>query len=265
MSDPVATQAWPEASVPLLHVADGVATITLNRPAHRNRLQDEDLETLLAHVDAVRADAAVRVLVLTGRTLPPNRVFSAGYHLGDFEAGAAAAGFERVPDALARLPQVTVCALSGSVYGGATDLALACDFRIGTEGMELRMPAASLGLHYYPSGLQRFVARLGLGATRRIFLLAEAVPASELLAMGYLDRLVPAARLADEVSALTHRLGELAPLALQGMKQTIQEIAWGEDRQALWRDREALTKTSADFAEGRLAFSQRRPPMFKGR
>ena len=56
--------------------------------------------------------------------------------------------------------------------------------------------------------------------------------------------------------------GTLAPLALQGMKQTIQEIAWGEDRLADWRAREALTKASADFAEGRAAFAERRPPRF---
>jgi enoyl-CoA hydratase/carnithine racemase len=157
---------------------------------------------------------------------------------------------------------ITLCALSGSVYGGATDLALACDFRVGVQGMELRMPAAALGLHYYPSGLRRFVARLGLGATRRLFLRAEATPAAELLAMGYLDELVARDALDATVEALALRFATLAPLALQGMKQTIQEIAWGEDRLADWRAREALTKASADFAEGRAAFAERRPPRF---
>lgn len=256
---------WPEASGPRLTVADGVATITLNRPAHRNRLQDEDLAELLRHFETVRADASVRLLVLTARTLAQAPVFSAGYHLGGFSGGSAAAGFEQVPEALARLPMVTVCALSGSVYGGATDLAMACDFRFGVAGLELRMPAAALGLHYYPSGLQRFVARLGLGATRRIFLLAEAVPAADLLDMGYLDRLVPTGQLAAEVQALAQRVSQLAPLALQGMKQTIQEIAWGESRMAEWRVREALTKASRDFAEGCSAFGQKRPPVFEGR
>lgn len=259
-------QDWPAASVPLLTVQGGVATITLNRPAHRNRLHDEDLRTLLAHFEAIQADDRVRVLVLTARTEGPRGVFSAGYHIGEFnEGGLAPMPFEVVPDALARLRVLTICAMTGSVYGGATDLALACDFRIGVEGMELRMPAAALGLHYYPSGLRRYVARLGLGAARRLFLLAEATPAAELLAMGYLDRVVAAADLPAAVAEWADRAAHLAPLALQGMKQTIQEIAWGEDKLADWRAREALTQGSHDFAEGRAAFAERRAPVFVGR
>jgi len=257
---------WPDASPPVLTVHDGVATITLNRPAHRNRLHDEDLRTLLQQFEAVNGDDRVRVLVLTARTLPPTRVFSAGYHIGEFDdSGRAPMAFEQVPDALARVRALTVCALSGSVYGGATDLALACDFRIGIEGMELRMPAAALGLHYYPSGLRRYVARLGLGATRKLFLLAQPATGPELLAMGYLDRLVPSGELAHAVHEWASRAAQLAPLALQGMKQTIQEIAWGEDRMADWRSREALTQASRDFAAGRAAFAERRQPLFEGR
>jgi enoyl-CoA hydratase/carnithine racemase len=255
---------WPESSPPLLTVRGGVATVTLNRPAHRNRLHDEDLRMLLAHFAAIEADPEVRALVLTARTYESAPVFSAGFHLGEFDADRPPLDFEQVPDALARLRVLTVCALSGSVYGGATDLALACDFRIGVQGMELRMPAAALGLHYYPSGLRRYVARLGLGATRRLFLLAQSVSAQDLLDMGYLDRLVSREALAVEVAAMTERAAQLAPLALQGMKQTIQEIAWGEDRLDRWREREALTKGSRDFAEGVAAFAERRPPVFVG-
>lgn len=256
----------PPSGEPLLDVAGPLATITLNRPAHRNRLHDEDLQTLLRHFEAVASDPAVRVLVLRAHTLPQSPVFSAGYHLGQFRGGHAggALAFEQVPDALARLRVVTVCALSGSVYGGATDLAMACDFRIGVRGMRLRMPAAALGLHYYPSGLRRFVARLGLGAARRLFLLAEELDDQTLLEIGYLDELVPPEALDARVMALTDRLAGLAPLALQGMKQTLQEIAWGEARLEEWRRREAWTQASADFAEGRAAFAQRREPVFRG-
>ena len=264
---PTVDAAWPEASEPVLQMHGQVASITLNRPAHRNRLQDEDLQTLLRQFEVVQDQTAVRVLVLRARTRPDAPVFSAGYHIGQFQGGHAGGelAFEHVPDALARLRVVTLCALSGSVYGGATDLAMACDFRIGVQGMSLRMPAAALGLHYYPSGLRRFVARLGLGAARRLFLLADDVRADDLLAMGYLDALVPPGDLEHVLNEWSARLTQMAPLALQGMKQTIQEIAWGEERMADWRAREALTKSSTDFAEGRAAFAQRRAPLFQGR
>lgn len=261
------TAHWPEASLPILQVKDGVATITLNRPAHRNRLQDEDMRCLLQHFETVNDDASIRVLVLTARTLPTNPVFSAGYNIGEFDAVGEARPleFEHVPDALSRVRVLTVCALTGHVFGGATDLALACDFRFGVQGMELRMPAAALGLHYYPSGLRRYVARLGLGVTRKLFLLAEPVGAEELLSIGYLDRLVARDALEQAVAGFARQVAQLAPLAVQGMKQTIQEIAWGEERMSDWRAREALTKSSRDFGEGRAAFAERRSPVFQGR
>jgi enoyl-CoA hydratase/carnithine racemase len=255
-----------DASPPQLQIAGGVATLTLNRPAHRNRLQDEDLQTLLTQIAQVNADLSVRALVLTARPNQPRPVFSAGYHLGAFsdDGETGPAPFELVPDALAAARPITLCALSGSVFGGATDLALACDFRFGIEGMQLRMPAAGLGLHYYPSGMRRYVARLGLGHARRLFLLAETLDDRELLAMGFLDRLLPASGLAPAVAAWCAQVQALGPLAAQGMKQTLNEIALGVDQWALWREREALTKASADFAEGRAAFAERRPPRFSG-
>jgi len=208
----------------------------------------------------------VRVLVLTANTLPPTRVFSAGYHIGEFDdSGRAPMAFEQVPDALARVRALTVCALSGSVYGGATDLALACDFRIGIEGMELRMPAAALGLHYYPSGLRRYVARLGLGATRKLFLLAQPATGPELLAMGYLDRLVPSGEWGATLNALVQDVLALAPLAVQETKRSLNEIASGHYNEQRLREREHETCASADFAEGRAAFAERRKPVFRGR
>jgi len=252
---------------PVLHVAQGVATITLHRPQHRNRLEDGDLLTLLEHIAAVNADTTVRALVLTAQPNQPRPVFSAGYHLGAFrdDGETGPMPFETVPDALATARPLTLCALPGSVYGGATDLALACDFRFGVEGMELRMPAGALGLHYYPSGLQRYVARLGLGVARKLFLLAETVPDRELLALGFLDKLLPASELPAAVQAWCTQVLAMGPLAVQGMKQTLNEIALGWDQPALWREREATTKASADFAVGRAAFAERRKPRFEGR
>jgi len=160
-----------DGTPPLLTVDGGVATITLNRPRHHNRLHDEDLRALIGHVQAVDRDPAVRVLVLAARVRSDAPVFSAGFHVGAFgdDAGAAVRAFAAAADAVAAARPVTMAALNGSVYGGATDLALACDFRLGVEGMELRMPAAALGLHYYPSGLRRAVATIGLRAAQRLF------------------------------------------------------------------------------------------------
>jgi enoyl-CoA hydratase len=249
--------------LPLLAVADGVATVTLHRPAHLNRLHSEDLRALQSYFSQLAADRAVRAVVLTGS----GRAFCAGFHIAEFDAGGSDGPqlFEQTVDALEALPQATVCRLNGSVYGGATDLALACDFRVGVRTMELRMPAARLGLHYYANGLVRYVSRLGLSTAKRLFLLAEPVSAEELLAIGYLDRLASANMLDAEVDAIVASLAAGAPLAVQGMKRSLNEIGRGAFDLAAVREREALCAASADLQEGLAAFAQRRAPKFSAR
>jgi len=258
-----------EGGPPRLQVAaDGCATVTLQRPRHRNRLHREDLLALQAQFAQAAADPAVRLLVLTAS----GPVFCAGFNLAELEqtslANAASADpqlFEHTVDLLEALPLPTVARLNGSVYGGATDLALACDFRVGVAGMELRMPAARLGLHYYPRGMQRYVTRLGLQAAKRLFLLAEAMPADELLRIGYLDELVEADALDAAVQRLATSLEAGAPLALRGMKQSLNEIARGGFDVAAVNDRVLRCAASADLSEGLAAFAAKRTPRFAGR
>lgn len=254
-------------SAPVLSVDGGVATLTLNRPAHRNRLEAGDLRGLLAQFDRINADPTLRVLVLTARTEGQGRpVFCAGYHIGSFnEQDNDPQLFERVADALAALRPLTVCALNGSVYGGATDLMLACDLIVGLSGIEFRMPAAALGLHYYPSGLQRYVARLGLSGAKRAFLTARPFTAEQLWRTGCLEALVGPDDFDATVAQLVSELGALAPLAVQATKRSLNEIATGTPDLEAMRAREALTSASQDFAEGRRAFQDKRAPRFEGR
>jgi enoyl-CoA hydratase/carnithine racemase len=254
------------ASVPVLHIEGGVATITLNRPAQRNRLENADLKALLAHFDTVNRDAAVRVLVLTANTSgQPRPVFCAGYDIGGFdEPGHGSTFFEEIPDALAALRPVSICALNGSVYGGATDVVLACDLRIGLLGIEWRMPATALGLHYYSSGLQRYVSRFGLAATKRAFLTARPFTDRQLEALGLFEALVAPEDWAASQEALLRDILALAPVAVQETKPSIREIEAGLGDVTRMREREQRTSQSADFAEGRAAFAQRRTPVFTG-
>lgn len=254
-------------TAPILQIQRGVATLTLNRPAQRNRLENGDLKALLAHFETVNRDPDVRALVLTANTAgQPKPVFCAGYDIGGFdEPGHGATFFEEIPDALAALRPVTICALNGSVYGGATDVVLACDLRIGLQGIEWRMPATALGLHYYPSGLQRYVSRFGLAAAKRAFLTARPFTASQLEVMGLFEAMVTAEEWDVTVLALVQDILALAPLAVQETKKSLREIETGQADVARLREREHMTSRSADFAEGRAAFAERRKPVFLGR
>ena len=260
------TLATLHAGPPLLQLQGVRATVTLSRPAHHNRLHVDDLLALQRHIAALQNNPDVRVLVLTA-TGPS---FCSGFHLGEFdqqpeEPGAGPRLFEQTVDALEALAVPSICRLNGSVFGGATDLALACDFRIGVQGMHLRMPAARLGLHYYPSGLRRYVSRLGLATAKRLFLLADSAGADELLALGYLDQLVPAGRLDAAVQTMADALAAGAPLALRGMKQSLNEIARGDFHLSTLHARVAQCAASDDLREGRAALAQKRPPRFSGR
>lgn len=260
MSPPV-----PESRPPQLQVAQGVARITLRRPAHRNRLHNEDLAFLMDAFARVDADPAVRVLVLDAEVLAQRPVFSAGYNIGDFQGGPPPVPFEDVVDALERVRPVTLCVLEGSVYGGATDIVLASDIALAAEGIEMRMPAAALGIHYYPSGLRRYVSRLGVAAAKRAFLTAEALDAQTLLRIGYVQELLPRAALQARVDALAAHIASLAPLALEGLKQSLNELARGEWDPDRLRERGARTMASEDFAEAQRAFQEKRRPQWKGR
>ncbi len=262
------SHAAPAASTPRIDITDGVATITLNRPAHRNRLEDADLRALMEAFTRLDADPQVRVVVVTANTTgQPRPVFCAGYHIGDFDGpDHDPAMFERVADALANLRAVTICALNGSVHGGATDLALACDLRIALAGIELRMPATALGLHYYPSGLQRYVARLGISGAKRAFLTARPFSAQQLMALGALEEIAPTQEaLEASVRQLAAEICALAPLAVQTTKESLNEISSGRYDLPAMRAREQRTAGSQDFAEGRRAFLEKRVPQFRGK
>ena len=243
----------PSLSRPLPHVA----LLELNRPQAANRLQPDDLASLLGHLDAVDGDADLRALVLASRG--PH--FCAGYDLralvADLSTGDDSArgenAFEAVADRLAGLRLVTVAAIQGAVMGGATDLALACDLRLGTPEAELLMPAARFGLPLYAGALQRYVSRLGIDQAKRLILLAEKIDAAEMRRIGFLHELVPAEALRRRALDVAAIAAAMPPGPLAAMKQVLEAAALGEgtapsQRQALaaaYRPREIAATIAA--------------------
>jgi enoyl-CoA hydratase len=253
------------ASTPVFTVDGPRATIRLNRPRHVNRIQAEDLQALLALFDQVEADPAIRVLVVTGT----GRAFSSGYDLNSVAERSsnttgqtAGSAFEVMVDRLEDLGVPTICRLNGGVYGGSTDLALACDFRIGVDTAEMFMPAARLGLHYYTSGIRRYVSRLGADNAKKLFLTAEKIGAPEMLRIGYLTAMVPVEALDAEVDRLAALLAANAPVAMAGMKRTINEIAHGKLDEAAADTRARDSMRGAEIKEGVRAHAEKRPPRF---
>lgn len=243
---------------PELTIAGHVATITLRRPRQANRLEPDDLAAIAQHVADVNAQPTVRVL----RLQAGGKTFCAGFDIG--RIGGAPVAFEAMVDAVEAARPVTIAVLQGGVYGGATDLALACDFRLGSTATEMFMPAAHLGLHFYRRGLERYVSRLGVDQAKRLLLTAERIDAGEMRAIGFLTHLVAGDALTSTADRLAATLAGMAPLALLGMKKHLNRIARGTlDADELARDIERAA-ASRDLQEGRMAWAEKRAPRFSG-
>jgi enoyl-CoA hydratase len=256
----------PDASGPILDIAGTRATLRLNRPAVHNRIEPADLDFIRSTIRQLNADDRIRVLVITGT----GKTFSSGFHLGELGGSVARAsssepnGFEAMTDELENARVITIARLNGPVYGGATDLALACDFRIGVDHARMFMPAARLGLHYYGHGIRRWVSRLGLNAAKRLFLTDATIDAQEMLRIGYLDEVATADTLDERVDTLIATLGKQAPRVVETMMQMLNETARGEYDHERADALHRASLGSHDIKEALDAFANKREPVFTG-
>ncbi|HEX3142242.1 MAG TPA: enoyl-CoA hydratase/isomerase family protein [Rhizobacter sp.] len=245
---------------PELTIDGHVATITLRRARQANRLDPDDVATLAEHVATVNARDEVLVL----RLQATGKYFCSGYDITEI-GGPRTLRFDQMVDAFEEARPVTLAVMQGGVYGGASDMALACDFRIGSHDVDMFMPAARLGLHFYQRGLERYVSRLGVNMAKRLFLTAEKIGAAEMHACGFLTHLVAAGELHATADRLTETLAGMAPLALLGMKKHLSRIARGALDTAELQHDIARAARSDDLKEGAAAWAAKRPPRFTGR
>jgi len=248
---------------PELHMDGAVATIALRRPQQANRLTPDDLDALAGHIRTVNAASHIVVL----RFVATGKYFCSGYDvgsLGETNTGRGSLYFGDTVDVIERARPVTIAAIQGGVYGGATDLCLACDFRIGADTTNMFMPPVRLGLHIYPGAMQRYVSRLGLNAAKRLLLTAEKINAQTMYEWGVLTHLVALDALQEATQELTETLSTMAPLALLGMKYSLSELARGELNVERVRAEVERTEQSHDLREGVLAWKEKRKPRFNG-
>lgn len=216
---------------PTLDIEGDTATITLRRASQHNRIDPDDPPLVCRYVEQIGAQTSLRLLVLTGEG---DKTFCSGYTLARIGTHLDRS-FEDMLDALEAVEVPTLCLMNGSAYGGGTDLAMACDFRIGVRGCRLFMPAARFGLHYYPGGLRRFVTRLGPTAAKKIFLTAASLGDEELLRLGFLTELVDRRDLSATVDRYREDIRSCEPDAVRSMKHHIDGIAGGTWNEELGR------------------------------
>lgn len=248
---------------PSLSIQGKVAVITLNNPESANRLTVDDLDTLQQHIRDVNQHQDIIILIIRST----GKYFCSGFDITSLDQAAKEKSlmFEDVVNALEDCRPITIAAVQGGVYGGATDLVLACDFRIGSESAEMFMPAAKLGIHFYQRGLVRYVSRLGVDTAKRLLLTAEKIQSAEMKVIGFLTQLAKPEELDQAVNGLTQEIMLMAPLAILGMKKHINRIASNTLNIDELNQDIALAQNSEDLQEGRTAWAEKRAPIFKGR
>jgi enoyl-CoA hydratase/carnithine racemase len=252
------------------HPAEHVARLTIDNPAKRNALDHEILDAFAATLPELEA----RCLLVTA-TGP---VFSAGYDIGnlpreefaDRAEALVAHPFHEAIAALDAYPYPSVAALNGHAIGGGLELALSCDLRVASEGAKLGMPPARLGLIYSHTGLRKFVDAIGAPRTRELFFTARNISARTALQWGLVNEVVGPAEAGERGLDYATRIASHAPLSLSGNKRALRELlaAEGELDPDVERELVAMREAcfrSEDFFEGVRAFTEKRPPSWRGR
>ncbi|MEZ5469273.1 MAG: enoyl-CoA hydratase-related protein [Lysobacterales bacterium] len=254
----------------LIHDQDAVRTITINRPDKLNALNQATLLELRQAFGEARADASVRVVVLTGAG---PKAFVAGADISELaeQSAVGAREFSLVGQRMMRevetLGKPVIARLNGFTLGGGMELAMCCHLRIAAEQVKLGQPEINLGIIPGFGGTQRLTRLTGRAAALELCLLGSPISAERAFQLGIVNRVVPAAELDAEVAKVASQLAKAAPIALRGILDAVIHGADMALDQGLDYESQgfAVTASTEDMHEGTRAFLEKRAPEFKGR
>ena len=254
-------------------IADGVATLTLNRPDRLNALSAPIMEGLLEALPRLAGDSAVGVVVLTGA----GRAFCAG---GDVKRMAEEPDPHGTGDAVARLRgrmeisrllheigKPTIAMVNGAAAGAGLAMALACDLRFAAESARFVTAFAKVGFSGDFGGSYFLSKLVGTGKARELYFTAEPLSASQALALGIVNRVVPDGELGPATMEFAKKLAAGPRIALARMKQNFNAAENGSLGELLDLEARSQVETgrTEDHREAARAFVEKRAPVFKGR
>ena len=256
-------QVWLDAST--LH-------IRFNNPARHNALSVDMWEAVPLLLDLAELDGRVRLVVFSGAG---EKAFVSGADISQFEdqraAREAVTRYEQMAEnaltGIANFSKPTLACIRGFCIGGGVNVAISCDLRIASTDSIFSIPAARLGLGYRYSAMKNLVDLVGPGAAKDLFFTARKIGADEAKAMGLISRVCEHHALPALLAEYSDALAANAPLTVRAGKAIMGEVlkASPELDMALCQSLIRGCFESADYAEGRKAFMEKRKPVFVGR
>jgi methylmalonyl-CoA decarboxylase len=246
---------------------NAVGVLTLNQPAKRNALSSALVNECLQAFDDLRAED-VRAVIL--RAAADARVWSAGHDISELMPGDDPLRYvdplERLIRTIQQFPAPVIAMIHGSVWGGATELALSCDMLVGDETCSFAITPAKLGLAYNTVGLLDFMRRLPLNLLREMLFTARPVNAQDAVRWGILNHLVPAANLEAFTQDLAKGIAAQSPMEIAAVKEQLRCLAAAASLTPGEFERiEAIRRRvyqGSDYSEGLKAFHEKRTPVF---
>jgi enoyl-CoA hydratase len=250
--------------------ADGVATITLNRPEVHNAMNEAMRRDLVHCFEKLVDDDTVRVIVVTGGG---DKAFSAGADIREFVAPQVPTVFREqrrrldFRQAMDRCWQPIIAAIRGYAFGGGLELALACDIRIASADSRLGLTEIDLAIIPGGGGTQRLPRVVGRGKALEMILTGARIDPTEALRIGLIERVVPAGEALKAAHELAVALAAKAPVALRYAKEAVVkglQLPLAEGLR-LEGDLSTFLRTTEDRLEGAQAFLEKRKPRWQGR
>jgi enoyl-CoA hydratase/carnithine racemase len=240
-----------------------VEILTINRPEARNAINGAVSSAMSAALDELTEDPEVWVVVITGAG---DKAFSAGMDLKAFSSGegasiiGASGGFGGVTKRA--FPKPLIAAVNGSALAGGFEIMLSCDLVVAADHATFGIPEAKRGLIAGAGGLIRMPKRLPLAIALELAMTGDPIDAPRALALGLVNRVVPAGQLIESTLELAERIAENAPLAVRHSKDVIRRAGEVSEEEG-WKINDAAVAvvfSSPDAMEGPVAFAEKRKP-----